>query len=308
MRFNLRQMQCFAALAELLHFSRAAERVNMTQPAFSRQIIALEDALDVKLVERNSHDVKLTPAGKAFLSGCREAFDVLEKASRRATLIQRGFEGSIRVGYTDFAISSDLPNVLRGFRKRFPGVILEPFQASTRELLVQLEEDRLDVAFVTGPVQQEGLSAVPFTQSGLLVVLWEGHPLADEAEIKMADLAGEDFVFGIPKLWRSYLRHIDRVFADAGIEPNIVDHGFSSEGLFGLVAGQLGITLYPDCIRNYYRRGLLIREVSGLKAKIPTVAVWRDGDESNPLVNFQDFLHESLLGQTRTRNRLALAT
>lgn len=299
MRYTLRQMQCFAALADLLHFSRAADRMNMTQPAFSRQIIALEDALDVKLVARNSHTVKLTAAGDAFLQGCRETFDVLDKASRRATLIERGFEGSISIGYTDFAISADLPKFLYEFRRRYPNVILEPFQGSTRELLVRLEDDRLDVVFVTGPVDRDGLSAIPFTQNGLLVVLCDGHRLAAKPEITMADLAGEDFVFGIPRLWRFYLRHIERIFADAGIEPNIVERGFNSEGLFGLVAGRMGITIYPDCVRNYHRRGLVLRDVKGLTAKIPTMAVWRDADEAPALANFKDFLHEELATQRR---------
>lgn len=298
MRYTLRQMQSFAALADLLHFSRAAERMNMTQPAFSRQIIALEEALDVKLVERNSHHVKLTAAGNAFLSGCRDAFDVLDRASRRATLLQRGFEGSIRIGYTDFAISSDLPMLLHGFRRQFPKVILEPFQGSTRELLAHLQEERLDVAFATGPIDQPGLTVRPFTENGLLAVLSEGHPLADRPEITLADLADEDFVFGVPRLWRFFLRHVERVFDDAGIEPHIVERGFNSEGLFGLVAGQMGITLYPDCVRNYHRRGLVLREVKGLTARIPTVATWRESGETAALSNFQTFFNETMADRT----------
>lgn len=294
MRYTLRQMQCFAALADLLHFTRAAERMNMTQPAFSRQIIALEDALDISLVERNSHNVKLTAAGEAFVSGCRDAFNVLSRASRRASLIQSGFEGSLSVGYTDFAISSDLPELLHDFRRQFPNIILEPYQASTRELLVCLEENRLHVAFVTGPIRQSGLSIIPFTENGLLVVLNDGHPLADKAEITVADLADQDFVFGVPELWRFYLRHIERVFSDAGIEPNIVERGFNSEGLFGLVAGQMGITIYPDCVRNYYRRGLILREVKDLAVQIPTMVAWSDSVNSAALTSFQGFLHQWL--------------
>lgn len=295
-------MQCFAALADLLHFSRAAERMNMTQPAFSRQIIALEEALDVKLVARNSHNVNLTAAGEVFLTGCRDVFELLDNTSRRATLIERGFEGSISIGYTDFAISANLPTLLYEFRREYPNIILEPFQGSTRELLIGLEEERLDMVFATGPVERDGLSAVPFTQNGLLLVLNEGHPLASRANIKLADLVDEDFVFGVPRLWRFYLRHIERIFSEAGIEPNIVERGFNSEGLFGLVAGRMGITIYPDCVRNYHRRGLVLREVHDLTAKVPTMAVWRETDESPTLANFKAFLETDLASRREVEN------
>lgn len=293
-KHTLRQMECFVALAEQLHFGRAAAKVNMTQPAFSRQIMAIEEALDVKLVERNSHMVLLTSAGEAFLDGCRDTFAALENADRRTRLVESGYEGIVRIGYTDFAISADLPSLLHNFRRRFPRIVLEPFQGSTQELLGALEQQRLDVCFVTGPVRRQGLSSQLFTENSLLAVLWEGHAVAGRPEITMNDIADQDFIFGVPRLWRHYMRHIERVFDDALIQPNIVERAFNSEGLFGLVAGQMGITIYPDCVRNYYRRGLVLKEIKGLDAKIPTLATWRDEEGSPALANFQTFLCEHL--------------
>ena len=290
-RWNLRQIQCFVALADMLHFGRAAERMHMTQPAFSRQIKHLEEGLGFRLVDRDSQKVKLTPAGEAFVQGSGEALTVLDNAVTRASLFDQGLAGTIRIGYTDFAISSALPQLLRGFKQAYPEVVLEPFQGSTRDLLTKLRERRLDIAFATGPIFEEGLASAQVTRNKLLVVLYESHPLAAKPAISLSDLAGEDFVFGNPALWQHFLRHIDRVFDQAQFQPHVAETAFNSEGLFGLVAGQFGITLYPDCVLNYHRLGLVFRPLSDLETAIPTDAVWRKDDPSQILWNFRRVLN-----------------
>lgn len=293
-RWTLRQIECFVALAERLHFGRAAERMNLTQPAFSRQIKNLEESLGVLLVERDSQNVGLTPAGEAFLRGSSEALTALQNAVEWAKLFQSGFAGSIRIGYTDFAISALLPDILCAFKQAYPRIIIEPSQGATRNLLSDLRERRLDIAFVTGPVSEDGLVSVPVSTNKLLAVLYKSHRLARKRSITLGDLAGEDFIFGNPKLWRHFLQHVNRVFDGAGIQPNVVETAFNSEGLFGLVAGKLGITLYPDCVLNYYRRGLVIRKVDGLEAAVPTVAAWRRDDPSKALDHFRAVLGDCL--------------
>ena len=296
-RWNLRQIQCFVALAEALHFGHAAEKMNMTQPALSRQIKSLEEALGLHLVERDSQSVSLTPAGEAFLRGSGEALTALQNAVVRARLFQGGFAGSIRIGYTDFAISSVLPDVLCAFKQAYPKVMLEPFQGATLDLLSDLREQRLDIVFVTGPVVEEGLESLAVSSNRLLAVFYESHPLAHKPTLTLGDLVDEDFVFGNPRLWRYFLRHIERIFDEAGVQPNIVETAFNSEGLFGLIAGKLGITLYPDCVLNYHRVGLVLREVSDLEAAIPTLAVWRTGDPARSLQHFRGVLGDCLASQ-----------
>ena len=293
-RWTIRQIECFVALAETLHFGRAAAKLHMTQPAFSRQIKSLEEALGLHLVERDSQSVNLTLAGEALLVGSGEALTSMQNAIVRARLFQQGLAGSLRIGYTDFAISSVLPDILCAFKQDFPEIALEPAQGATRDLLNDLHERRLDIAFVTGPVAKDGLETVLVSSNKLLAVLYESHPLAKKQTITLADLADEDFVFGSPKLWRYFLRHIDQVFDAAQIRPNVVETAFNSEGLFGLVAGKLGVTLYPDCVLNYYRRGLVIRSVSGLDAAIPTIAVWQQQSQSRALEHFRAVLANCL--------------
>lgn len=293
MRYTLRQIQCFMALSQELHFGHAASRANITQPALSRQIVALEEAVGAQLVTRGGGSVSLTAAGSAFLAGCRESLDVLAAAERRAVLISQGAEGSIRIGYTDFAISSRLPELLVAYRRAVPGVVVEPIQASTLELLERLERNQIDVAFVTGPIERAGILTAPFTSNRLIGVLYEGHPLAARRALVMTDFDGEDLVLGIERFWSNYLDHLDKVFRQFAISPRVVERGYNSEGLFGLVAAQLGITIYPDCVFNYVRRGLVLREIENLAVRVPTQIAWRDATPAPDVEGFIRFARDA---------------
>ena len=280
MNYTLRQIQCFLALSEHLHFGRAATHANITQPALSRQILALENALNVQLVVRDSGDVHLTGAGRAFLAGCRQAQDVLEAARRRARLIDAGAEGVVRVGYTDFAISSSLPDLFAAYRREHPGVVLEPFQSSTADLVERLDNNQLDVVFGTGPIARTGLSAAPFLENRLIGILYAGHPLTAKSSLRMSDFDGQDLVLGMERFWGHFLVHLNTALGSAGIDCRVVERGFNSEGLFGLVAAQSGITIYPDCAFNYVRRGLVLLEIDDLAVTVPTQIAWRDAETS----------------------------
>ena len=160
-RYSLRQVECFRALAKTLHFGRAAQQVHMTQPAFSRQIMSIEEATGLKLVNRNSHSVSLTTAGKTFLEGCEKALIFLEDAHNKAKLVDRGIEGSIKVGHTDLAISSDLPKLIGAFNDQYPKIILDFFMGGTQQILTKLYKKELDIGFVTGPLEKIDLNYKP---------------------------------------------------------------------------------------------------------------------------------------------------
>lgn len=289
MKYTLRQIQCFLALSEQLHFGRAAIRANITQPALSRQIAALEDALQVQLVVRCTGDVHLTPAGEAFLAGCSEVSNILEVAERRARRVAAGAEGTVRVGYTDFAISSKLPDLFAAFRQTYPAVVMEPFQSSTADLLSRLEQDQLDVVFATGPIDRIGIAVSPFTKNRLIGILYAQHALARKKVLRLADFDGEDLVLGLERFWSHFLSHLEPALAKAPICYRVAERGYNSEGLFGLVASQAGITIYPDCARNYVRKGLVLREIEDLTDAVPTEIAWRNAHSSSAARTFVAF-------------------
>ena len=305
MRYNLRQVQCFISLAESLHFGKAASKVNMTQPAFSRQIMGMEEALQIKLVNRDSHNVSLTDAGIIFLEGCEKAIKILEKYHYDASLKHKGLSGALRIGHTSMAINSNLPSILNTFNLKNPEISIEPFQGFTDEIIKKLRDDELDLGMVTGPLLAKDLYFKPVFENSLLVALWSGHPLVNKSNLKIQDLANERFIFGSEKHWRAFLSHINMVFEKLKTKPQIAQGGFKSEGVLSAVAEKMGITICADCAQNYRPKNLVFKKVTDLTHTVPTIAIWRKGVISNSVNLFLECLVSSPNSLNKTPTKTA---
>lgn len=166
MAIDLSHFRYFVAVAEELHFHRAAKRLGVAQPALSRTIKNLENALGVTLLERSIRIVALSNAGKSFLIGCRESLGYPEKIIEDAQRIHQGNIGTLRIGYTDFAMNGRLPSLLKAFRDQTPDIALLSTHSVTSEQLNQLEEGTIDFGFATGTVSTVAESLPP----GLVVI------------------------------------------------------------------------------------------------------------------------------------------
>ena len=154
---ELRHLRYFIAVAEELHFRRAAERLHMSQPPLSQQIRQLEEEVGAQLLTRNQRKVELTAAGAAFLVRAREILDAVEDAARQARRVQRGEVGRLAVGFVGSAMYSFVPELLRGFREQAPDIALRLHELGTTEQLRQLDDGRLDVGFLRTPGRWPGL-------------------------------------------------------------------------------------------------------------------------------------------------------
>ena len=288
----MRHIRYFTAVAEELHFRRAAERLNIAQPALSRAIAHLETQIGVRLLERTNRQVSLTPAGDIFLKGCRSALSSLTVTIDQARKAQLGESGHLVIGYTDFAISGELPQILQGFLARFPDVTIEPTHGFTSDQLAGLEAGTLDFGFLTGPTEQNGIASRTVQVDRLVVVLYESHPLALSETISIHDLAEERFVLGMPEGWMHFHNHLDALCQTAGFEPNVVQRAFNSEGIFGLIACRMGITILGECAQNYIRKGLVIRPLADSTAIVPTEAAWSTGMLTPVKRKFISFVEE----------------
>ena len=292
MRYELRHLRYFIAVAEELHFRRAATRLNIAQPALSRAIRHLEAEMGVRLFERSNRQVALTPAGALLLESAREILSGLETAVLRARKAEAGEIGTITVSYTDFGISGALPPIIQRFRERYPDITVEMTHGFTYHQLEEIESHRLDFGFLTGPVARPDFGTVTVQTDRFVAVLHEGHPLAREAEIELRDLAGEPFILGAADTWKHYLDHLYRLCRSAGFEPRIVQTAFNSEGIFGLIACRMGITLYASCAENYIRKELVVRPLKDCDETIPTLAVWNKASVTPIKQRFIEMLAE----------------
>lgn len=296
-----RHMRYFVAVAEALNFRRAAERLNIAQPALSRAIRQLEERLDARLLERSNRRVELTEAGRVFLEGCRRTLSSAEKAVRDARKARAGEIGHLAIGYTDFAISGALPEIMQGFRSVHPEITVDLMHMVTFVQLEALARGDIQVGVMTGPLSEPGLGHVTLQNERLVAILPEAHPLARLEAIPLTSLAGEPFVTGQAAHWRHYLSHMMAVCQNAGFRPRVVQEAYNSEGIFGLVAANMGVTLHVESARNYFRQGLAIRPLADSDYRVPTIAAWSTAEISPALRHFIDFVDERQRGPETAR-------
>ena len=279
-RIELRHVEAFLALARTLHFSRAARALNVSQPALSRTISALENSIGVPLLVRTTRQVDLTEAGRAFMQGAPSILEALQRSVADARRAAAGETGRLAVGYMDFAINGPLPNLLQQFRKAAPGIAVDLSYMPTNAQRQALFDGRLDVGFMIGPLAAEGVTTQAVDDAALVALLPRAHRLARHQTITIDQLAREAWVLGAADPWQAFRTIVFDCCAKHGFAPNVVQEATNSDGVFGLVAAGVGVSLYSDSAANLRRKGIVVKEVAA-SPRILTIAAWRT-DNTNP--------------------------
>lgn len=260
---DLRQLRLFVAVAEALNFTRAAERVNLSQPALSQQIRRLEDELGVPLLLRTARGAALTPAGEALLDEARRLLDAAEQSVRRVRRAGGLDRQSARVGFDFVELGSvpPLPSLLTAFRARFPEASVEIQVLTSDQLGQALLDDRLDIAFAFGGLSSSMLRFHPLLQGHYQALLPEQHPLSREAAISPLQLVTERLL--LPSLSAAAGQAVLQALSPTGQTPRVVYRGTGVAAFAGLVAAGEGIALLPaPLIDTALRPGLLARPLN----------------------------------------------
>jgi DNA-binding transcriptional LysR family regulator len=244
---ELRHLRYFRAVAEELHFGRAAERLHMAQPPLSQQILQLERELGVTLLVRSTRKVELTPAGEAYLNRVVAILDAVDEAGAQARRIAEGVEGHLAIGCVGSATYSLLPRLVRALRDELPGVdvsvrgeMLAPAQ------IAALLTGEIDLALLRPPVEQPGVLVETVRRDRLLVALPDGHALATRDALSVSDLRDEEFVAHAGH-GRSVMSSIlTAICADAGFLPRIRHEVEETSTLVTLVSAGLGVAIVPE--------------------------------------------------------------
>jgi DNA-binding transcriptional LysR family regulator len=281
--FELSQLRCFAAVAEELHFGRAAARLNMTQPPLSRQIQLLEHALGVGLFERTSRSVRLTPAGRAFHAEARRVLDLAEGAGLAAKRVARGEAGSITIGFTAAASYGFLPRLLAAARAAMPGVDLVLKETVTADQTEALSSGRIDLGLLRPPVDRRGgAEAVCVARERLLLAVPRDHPLATGREVAIGSLDRQPLIMHSPVEGRYFYDLIAGLFQAAGVAPDHVQHISQAHTILALVGAGLGVAVVPEAARSLRFDGVVLRPLRlPAKTAAELFAVWRR-DNTNP--------------------------
>ncbi|WP_299690859.1 LysR family transcriptional regulator [uncultured Tateyamaria sp.] len=290
MRTDLRLVRYFVATAEDLHFRRAADRLGIAQPALSRAIQALETELGVALFIRSNRNVQITPAGRAFLGRAYEILSLMERATEEVRSAHDGRIGSLRIGYTDFAIAGPLPTLLKDFQERQPQITLKPQHGVTLTQMHRLAEGKLDIGFVTGPVSKDGYDQHPVQSERFVCVCADSHPFAERDAICLADLADEDFVHGNSTDWQHFYDYLIPLCRRAGFVPRIVQEAFNTAGILGLVSCGMGVTVLTEDVCSALAPGLVVVPIEDVTERLITSAIWRRDHVVGPTRHFVDYL------------------
>ncbi|OJT27669.1 LysR family transcriptional regulator [Archangium sp. Cb G35] len=289
---EFRQLQLFVAVAEELHFGRAAARVGMAQPPFSQQIRRLEAELGVELLTRTSRRVSLTSAGERLLGDARE---LLAKRREVITTVQRaarGEAGTLRVGFAASSAFGVLPRIVLRFRSRFPEVSLELDDRERLDHGAALLAGELDLAIVRAPFRHEGVTVERLLRERFVLALPVRHPRAREKVITLSSLASEPFIL-FPRHSAPGLHDtITSMCIGAGFSPRIHQEAGSWPSVIGMVEAGLGLTIAPLSARALRPKGVVFRALRGASGWAELAVIFPGQRLSPAAAHFRAIAHE----------------
>ena len=294
---ELRHFRYFVAVAEELHFGRAADRIGIAQPPLSKQIKDLEDEIGVKLFKRTKRRVTLTHAGETFLKEARQILELSETAVRSARRADLGEIGRLVVSFVGSATYSFLPYALRSFRTRFPHVELFLRELTTYEQLDALHKKAVHASFLRQPIKDDALFIETLLQESFIVALPSRHALASGTSIPLQMLAPEDFVMFSRQQGTTFHDQVVSLCHQAGFSPKVVQEAVHIPTVLGLVSAGMGVTLVTASVQRLQLAGVVYRKLAHVDRTTKLAMAWRRDDESPVLQSFLNVTRE-LAAQT----------
>jgi DNA-binding transcriptional LysR family regulator len=279
---ELRHLRYFVAVAEELHFGRAAERLHMAQPPLSQQIRQLETEVGVELLHRTTRRVELTEAGAAYLTRVHAILADIDAAAHQARQVAAGVIGHLVIGCVGSVTYSLLPALSRGLSAALPGVDF----AFRGEMLVPdqvaaLRAGEIDVALLRTPVPDSSLTVTRLRLDPLVVAVPADHVLARRRRLRPTDLRDVDLIIHAADRRSTMYDVVVRLFLDAGVEPRIRHEVGETSTLVTLVAGGLGVAIVPEPVTALSLEGIAYRPLAG-PATTVELAVAHRADRTEP--------------------------
>jgi|CXWL01.1.fsa_nt_gi DNA-binding transcriptional LysR family regulator len=293
MHINGRQLHYFISIADLGSLGRAAQALHIAQPALSRQLRLLEEAVGTPLMERNARGMTLTPAGHSYYQSARKLLDDSVAASARAVRAARGEVGHLNLGFSEiYAWHETVLRALQTYRRECPDVTFTIEAMLSGAVTQHVLDGQLDLALAyTGPLADDSpLAAVPWMEDTYLLAIHEDSELARHPPRRLADLNHEDFILfrrdQSPQLHDLMIHH----FHQRGFSPRIVQEGTTHYTVLGLVAAGLGCTVIPTSAERRLPPGVKLIAVSDLDIRMPINLIWRHDNPSTLIPRIVELL------------------
>jgi DNA-binding transcriptional LysR family regulator len=281
-QMELRLWQQFVAVAEHLHFGRAAQQLNMTQPPLTQAIAGMEARLGARLFERTKRSVSLTPVGAGLLPGARELLSLARQLTAQAQAAGAGEVGRLRIGFVSPLGLGPLPGWVREFRRAHPAVKLELSEVTGDVQQHMFERDELDVGFVLhapGFVQSQ-MARRRLGEEPMILAMPQQHPLAaQKTPLKLEQVLAEPLVLFPRRILPSIYEALQAVYESRGQRLNVAQEAIQMQTIVNLVSAGLGIAWVPQSVQAFQRSGVIYRDVSVAKKALltcETSLIWRE--------------------------------
>jgi DNA-binding transcriptional LysR family regulator len=259
---ELRHLRYFLAVAETLHFSKAAQFLGIAQPPLSQQIKRLEQLLGHRLFDRTTRGVKLTLAGQLLAERARSTIEKVQDDLAQVRRLGRGEEGTLTVGFSGSVMFTDLPAAIESYRRRYPKVELRLRELATAAQIAGLLTGTLDLAFLRDADPSEGIQISTLIKERYVAVLPEAHRLARKRSLRVRDLEKEPFILFARRMGPLAFDRTVACCEGNGFRPKIVQDAPQWPTLVRLVSAGLGVSLAPACVASVAIPGAVYREVN----------------------------------------------
>tara|TARA_R110000796_G_scaffold37722_4_gene95371 strand:+ start:280533 stop:281426 length:894 start_codon:yes stop_codon:yes gene_type:complete len=282
-QLELRHFKYFLAVADELHFRKAAEKLCISQPGLSRQIKQMEEIVATPLFLRNKKKVSLTPAGAYLKTEVEFILNHLEITQKQIQLIAAGNFGEIRIGFLGSAMQTIVPDLLLKLKERFPQIKTSLEELSNNAQVNAILKDKLDIGFVRLARVPEGLGMKTVLKDSFSVVLPENHILNTDTFKSIGQLAEEEFILFSQDYSALYFDTVMSICEDAGFTPKVSHKSVHAQTIFKLVENNLGIAIVPTSLQYGFKMGVKFIELANIKQKATLAVIWKK-DNRNPTI------------------------
>ena len=280
---EIRQLEYFLGVANELHFSKAAEKLFVAQPALSRQIQQLENEWDTLLFERNKRNVKLTPAGEFLKEEATRVLNQLEYIKKRTQQINKGDEGELRIGHPGSAIYSVIPKLLLALQQSMPKVKPVLSEICEVTLMKDVKEGQMDIGFIREIQLDDSLESKVVSRENLALALPQNHWLTEENFKNMRQLKDENFVLPTRSTGVTYYEILINICRNNGFSPNIAFESSFGATILNLVEHNLGISILPYSYHLGASSRIRFIELKDIPIQTELTMIWRK-DNNNPML------------------------
>lgn len=293
-----RHLKYFVAVAEELHFGKAAKRLHISQPPLSQQIMKFEEQLGVSLFTRTKRSVALTSAGKSFLLDAQNILKEINQAKENLKAVATGICGHFELGYIAPALDTPLTSFIKQFKTAYPEVRLGLTEMSTNRQLDDLRKGDIDAGVVRLFMHDmKGLCSKKFHQESYALILPTGHRLADRESVNISELGGEEFIFfprnAQPRLYDTWMT----AFNHCNYTPNIVQEASSKAASLALVAAGIGISIVPESLAKRAPEQVVFKKLTGDFPTLEIHIVYRENTTHASRDNFLQIIRDTSYSQ-----------